>query len=403
MSSISIVYRKDKLNKKGEAPVHFRIIKDRKISYIASGFMIPLDMWDFEKNQVKAKYPNSARIRSVITNKFSEIQDQVLEYDNNNKTVTSRNIRNEVYGKKPTGFFEFAESLTEELLKNGGKYGTYSKNLSVIEKLRGYVKHRKITFQEIDSAFLTNYEIYLRTHHKNKTNTVSKDFRYFRRIFKEAFRRDLIDYKDNPFLKYKIKHEKTTRDYLTEDELTLIETFPTTPGTRLELHKDMFIFASYVAGIRVSDVLLLRWEQFDGIHLSFSTKKTTNQISVKVPNKGIEILNKYRTPDCQPNDFIFPMLKNDLDTSNDKELDNAISCATAYINKNLNIIRQKLGINKKLSFHVSRHTWATRALRKGMKIQNVSALLTHSDLKTTQIYAKIVDSELDKAMDVFND
>lgn len=403
MSSVSIVYRRDKLNKKGEAPIHFRVIKNRKISYIATGFMIPLDMWDFEKNQVKSKFPNSTRIRSVISNKFTEVQDQVFEFDSNNKSVTSKNIRDEVYGKKPAMFFEFADMLTEELYQNGGKIGTHSKNLSIIEKLKVYVNHRNITFQEIDAAFLSKYEAYLRSHHKNKTNTVSKDFRYLRRIFKEAFRRDIIEHKDIPFLKYQIKHEKTTRDYLTEEELAMIETLATSPGTRMELHKDMFVFASYVGGIRVSDMLMLKWEQFDGTYLSITTKKTISQISIKVPVRGIEILSKYKTADSKPSDFIFPMLDNDLDTSNAKELDKAISGATAYINKNLNIIRQKLGINKKLSFHISRHTWATRALRKGMKVEHVKEFLTHSNINTTMIYAKIVNSELDKAMDVFND
>ena len=59
MASVSIIYRKDKLNKKGEAPIHFRIIKDRKISYIATGFMVHQDFWDFEKNKIKTKQPNN--------------------------------------------------------------------------------------------------------------------------------------------------------------------------------------------------------------------------------------------------------------------------------------------------------------------------------------------------------
>jgi integrase/recombinase XerD len=71
--------------------------------------------------------------------------------------------------------------------------------------------------------------------------------------------------------------------------------------------------------------------------------------------------------------------------------------------KNLGIIKTKLKLKKHISFHVSRNSWATRALRKGMRIEYVSKILTHSDLKTTQIYAKIVNSELDKAMDVFNE
>lgn len=80
-----------------------------------------------------------------------------------------------------------------------------------------------------------------------------------------------------------------------------------------------------------------------------------------------------------------------------------ISSATAYINKNLKLLAKKATIEKPLSFHISRHTWATRALRKGISIDKVSKLMGHAQLRETQIYAKIVNEELDKAMDVFND
>ncbi len=96
------------------------------------------------------------------------------------------------------------------------------------------------------------------------------------------------------------------------------------------------------------------------------------------------------------------MLPKELDMNNPRLVDNEISSATAYINKNLKIIAGKVGIEKPLSFHISRHTWATRALRKGISIDKVSKIMGHAAIRETQIYAKIVNEELDKAMDVFN-
>ncbi len=84
-------------------------------------------------------------------------------------------------------------------------------------------------------------------------------------------------------------------------------------------------------------------------------------------------------------------------------MDTAISRATAYINKNLKFLATKAEIDKHISFHTSRHTWATRALGKGISIDKVSKIMGHAAIKETQVYAKIVSSELDKAMDVFND
>jgi integrase/recombinase XerD len=174
--------------------------------------MVHQDYWDFENNKIKSKHPHSKRIKSVIANKFSEVQDQVFDFDNKNKSVTSKRIRNEVYGMKPTDFIPFAEKLAKESYKNGGKIGTYNKNLSVIEKLRTYANGRNFTFHDIDSDFLIKYETYLRGETvKNTTNTIGKDYKYLRRIFNEAIRQDIIEHKDNPFLKYQIKSEKTSK------------------------------------------------------------------------------------------------------------------------------------------------------------------------------------------------
>ena len=97
------------------------------------------------------------------------------------------------------------------------------------------------------------------------------------------------------------------------------------------------------------------------------------------------------------------MLDNTLNLDDPQESYSAISSATAYINKNLKLIAAKAEIDKPLSFHISRHTFATRALTKGMSIDKVSKILGHAQIRETQIYAKIVNTELDKAMDIFND
>ena len=131
-------------------------------------------------------------------------------------------------------------------------------------------------------------------------------------------------------------------------------------------------------------------------------KKTGGQISIKVPNKALVILEKYRPENVSPNQFIFPIFPPDLNLDDPRALDTAISRCTALVNKNLYDIAKKTKMNKHLSFHISRHTWATRALRKGISIDKVSKLMGHAQIRETQIYAKIVNEELDKAMDVFN-
>lgn len=401
MASISIIFRKDKLNSKGESPIHFRIIKDRKINYISTGISIQEDHWDSKKNCIKVKHPNSARLNSFLANKFTELQDQVFEHETLNKSLTGRQLRDKIYGKKPTDFFPFADEVLQKYIRKGD-IGTHDKNASVIKKLKSYVNDRNIAFQDITVDFLLKYERYLQETLFNKTNTITNNFRFIRKVFNDAYKQDIIEHNIIPFNKFQLKTEKSERVYLTEEELTLIENFSDKTRKRLDLHKNMFIFAAYT-GLRVSDMLQLQWKHYTGEHINFTIKKTGNQMSIKLPNKAILIIEKYRPTKVNKTDFIFDMLPNGIDLSNPRVVDKAISSSTAYINKNLYYIAESLELEKHISFHIARHTFATRALRKGISIDKVSKLLGHAQIRETQIYAKIVSSELDKAMDVFNE
>lgn len=400
MTSVSIVLRKDKLNARREAPIHFRIIKNRKASYMASGIMLPPSHWNQKKSRVKATHPNSARLNSYLSNRFAEIQDTVLHYETQSKSLTSKNLREKVFGKKPSDFFAFADAIVEQYRKEG-RIGTGDKNRSVVAKLRDY--RSSLTFHDITPEFLIKYEQYLREHHGNCTNTVSKDVKFLRKVFNDAIREDVIGLEANPFGRYQIKQEKTHRDYLTEDELVRVQDCDIAADTKLALHRDMFVFATYTGGLRISDVLQLRWSNFDGSHLHIVIAKTGAQVSIKVPNKGLELLCRYRTADRNKTDFIFPVLAATLDTGNPLALDAAIATATTQVNRSLKMLANMAGIEKRLSFHISRHSFAVLALRKGISIDKVSKLMAHSAIRETQTYAKIVNTELDKAMEVFND
>lgn len=402
MTSISIVFRKDKINKKNEAPIHFRVIKDRKVSYISSNIKVNFDHWDFTKNRVKVRHPNSVRINNFLMQKFTEINDKILDIETYKKSVNSRQLRDELYGKKPIDFFAFSEEVLKEYLVDN-KVGTHDKNKSVLKKLREYVKKSELSFHEITPGFLTKYESYLKVSLKNAVNTVGKDFKFIRKVFNEAIRKEVIEDSINPFKKIKMKVEKTQREFLTEEELLRIESLELESGTRLDLHRDMFVFSAYCGGIRVSDVLQLKWKNFDDSHLQFTIKKTGSQIKIKIPDIALVIIRKYSGVKTSKNSFIFPMLTPDLDLNDIRTTDAAIGSATSYINKNLKQIALKADIEKNLSFHISRHTFATRALSKGISVDKVSKILGHSAIKETQIYAKIINKELDNAMDNFNE
>ena len=402
MTTITIEIRKDKANEAGEAPLHFRLIKNRKTTRISTGLKVPIQYWDDKNKKVKKGFPNSTRFNAFLLQKHSELQDQIVNEEGLTKSLTTKQIKEKIYGKKPEDFFSFADEVVNNY-RVEGKISTHITHSSTIKTLKEYVKHQTIMFQDITPEFLAKYERYLLHTLKLKTNTIHKHLKFLRKLFNDAFRMDKIEYQHNPFPKFKLKLEKTTRSFLSDEELQALEELPTVPGEKMDLHKNMFIFASYTGGLRISDILKLQWQNFDGSHIHIAIHKTKTQLSIKLPNKAIQIILSIKRKDNKPTDFIFPMLNNDVDLKNPEQTYTAISSATAYVNKNLKILAQKAGIQKHLSFHISRHTWATRALKKGISIDKVSKLMGHAQLRETQIYAKIVNTELDKAMDVFND
>lgn len=406
MASVAIIFRKDKLNAKKEAPIHFRIIKDRKISYLTSGIMLHEKDWDAKFNRVKKSHKNSQRLNSFLANKFTELQDNVYHHQTIGKSVTSKKMKEEIYGKTPVNFFEFVKQVLKGYEKQG-MFGTHDKAAAIINKMKKFVKEKfssdTLIFQDITPEFLDKYDTYCRSEFSNKTNTVHMNMKFIRKVVNDAILLDVIEANDNPFLKYKLKTEKTQRIFLNEDELKTFASFGCTPGTRMELHRDMFVFASYTGGLRVSDILQLKWKNLDKTNINFTIRKTGSQISIRIPDKAMEIIKKYKTAKPHPDHYIFPMLTNGLNENDLRLMDKEISGATAYINKNLKTIAEEAKLGKHVSFHISRHTFATRALRKGISIDKVSKLMGHSAIRETQVYAKIVNEELDKAMEVFND
>lgn len=402
MANITILLKMNKVDKKGEAPIYLRIIKDRKVKFISLGYKVHPDLWDATTSKVRKSHPNSARINNFIAHKIADASDIALEMESSSNYVAPKKIKEAILGRSSVNFFEYAENYNKAFLEQN-KIGTYNKTKGMLSKLEKYLGKKDFTFDDITIHFLKSYETYMRNDLGNTINTIHSNLRMIRRIINLAVEDELFPFEKNPFLRYKLKLEKTHKVFLTEKELKAIEDLSLVENSMKEHHRNMYVFACYVGGLRISDLLQLRWANFDGKHINITMQKTKEPISIQVPNKGLEILKRYKTKESEPQHFIFPLLDNKLDYSNASFLHTAISSKTAYTNTDLKDIAKDAKITKHIHFHTSRHTWATRALRKGMRIEYVSKLMGHASIKTTQIYAKIVNKDLDKAMKIFND
>ncbi len=396
------------MNKNGTHPIHFRIIANRKVKYIASTISVKIEQWNEEDSTV-CKIQNAARINAYLTIKFGELQNKVLDVETTHKSVTQKELKEKIYGKTPTNFFTFTEKLIENY-KSKNQIALTDKYSVLLEKLEFFLGKRELYFQEITVHFLERYELHLIKDIKNKINTIKNDMKFIRAVYNIAVTKDIIEPHHNPFFKFKIKSEKTQRHYLTEEELKNFEEAELPNFTKIELHRDIFIFQCYGGGLRISDVLSLQWKQFDGTSIQVFTQKTREMVTIKLPLKALAIIEKYRKvkeeylqehPD-ELYPFIFPVFPANLDITNAKLHDINLSRSTSYINKNLKIVAGIAEVKKNVSTHIGRHTFATLALKKGIRLEYLSKIMTHESIKTTQIYAKIINSELDKAMEVMN-
>jgi hypothetical protein len=214
---------------------------------VSLGISIEPKYWDEKKSRIKPGKKNSARLNAFIQHKLAEMQDQVLHNETQSKSLTSRQLKEKVFGKPPVDFFCYASTIIEQY-KTEGKYGTYDRTRSVMEKLKKYVEYKTLAFNDITPEFLKKYENYLRIDLKNKTNSIHSNLKFFRKLFNDAVRDETIEPSINPFPKFRLKLEKTKREYLSDEELeALINCRFDNP--KLQLHRDMFVFAAAIGKI----------------------------------------------------------------------------------------------------------------------------------------------------------
>lgn len=347
-------------------------------------------------------YPNSERVNRFLAQKEADARGVSVDMESQDADVTSKELKNVVSGKASMSFFKYAESHMRSL-ELSSKAGTLDKLKGVVSKVKAYMNGKDLPLNDISVFWLRNYDMYLRGELGNCNNTVHSNLKVIRRILNKAIEEDLLPFEKNPFHKYKLKWEKTKKVFLTEEELKKLEEIELSPSQKvLAVHRDVFLFACDAGGLRVSDLLFLRWKDVDDDRLLLVMEKTSEQLHVPLSNKAKAILKKYEDLAGKRGEFVFPLINADQDYRDKSQWLKTKSSQTAFYNKNLKILAAKAGIDKPMTSHTARHTFATRALKKGIGIEFVSKLMGHANIKTTQVYAKIVNKDLDRAMEVFN-
>ncbi len=403
MSSIKLILRKNKLDKAGESPLYIRVIKDRKTKFISLSLKLQPNEWDEDRQKVKKNHSNSTRLNAYLSQKIADAQGEVADLERRNRPASARKLKEAIKGKPLTNFFEYSFNRCEKQ-KDTLALSTYTNYKNYLKKFEKFIGHREVMFEDITVGTLKDYAGYCSSTLGNNNTTINFSLKILNLMFREAQREDLIPLSVFPFDKFKVKKAKSTKLYLTDVQFDAFINLEVSNKDKAQIIKDMFIFSVFVGGLRFGDVIELKWENYNPKEQKITKiiRKTRRQHSIKMGNVAIEILKKYKTANSKQGDIIFPFANIDEDYFNDREqrritVQRAIALSRMYLSK----FGKRLELPFNLSFHISRHTFATRALNKGMRIEHVSKLMDHSDIGITQVYAKIISSELDKAVDKY--
>lgn len=283
--------------------------------------------------------------------------------------------------KGKIGFLQYFKTLVDKRFEVSGTHGNWN---STYKHLQKFCKNKDISIENVDDLFLESFKDYLlnqkvssQNGNKLAQNTALSYFNKVKTALKEAYQSKMI--KENPIVGVKgIKEKETNRQYLTLEELQKLAK----TDCYYPLMKDAFLFSA-LTGLRFSDIKNLTWKNLsydteNGWMLKYTQKKTKGMEHLPIAEQAIRILGVtpeiLRTKDVKENIF-----------------ENLIY--SAYQNKKLHKWVEEAGVDKHITFHSARHTFATLQLTMGTDIYTVSKLLGHRHFKTTEIYAKVIDKK----------
>ena len=389
MLKIKMIAHKGKPNKSGRVPILMQLTIGQQTCHISTKQNILPEKWGDGKpightREDQAITAVLEEIRTKAYNKFLQLQGQ-------NINVTPERLKQALLGKdqvQPRGYVEIFDQWLVEYSKMVGittSKRTLDKYILVRNRLQDYIASqlgvKDISLEEVTPKFLSNFDNYLRVEYNMANNHAMKIRQKLRTIYKVAIDNGWVS--KNPFSTVKIHFEPVERDVLTKSELAaLIQT--DMEIDRLEKMRDVFVFACFtglahcdVAGLTKENIIT---DEAGQIWLKTHRQKTSEVVDIPLLEIPQLIIKKYEGMK-ELNGKLLPTLTN--------------SCSNLYLKE----VAVRCGINKTLTFHMARHTFATTVtLSNGVPIESVAKMLGHRNIRTTQIYAKVIKDKLAEDM-----
>ena len=396
-SSFAILFfiRDSRVRKDGTTSIEVVLTVNGERCAFSTGKKVKSGNWDKNKQQVKGKDEEAQSLNNylkAIKAKLYQKEAELLERD---FVITAELLRDAYFDKveslKEKSLFEVFEEHNQEqekLVGNGVSKATYWISVYTVRLLKEFVqqkyKREDLYLRELNLNFIQAFHSFLKIDKGMAQNSSTKHLKLLKKIINLAVANSYMSI--NPFITYKVEREPVEIDFLDEEELRKIINFDT-PLPRLERSKDMFLFGCFT-GLSYIGIKTLTPEHFE--------KDNTGRIWIKKRRVKTGVLS--RIP-------LLPIAKLILDKYKGGEKLLPIQ-DPADINKYLKDIAILCGINKRICFHTSRHTFAsTITLANNISLEVVSKMLGHTNTRMTAHYAKLIDKcigeQMDKLMDTF--
>ena len=432
--------------KKGRYNIFIRITENRVHRKIKTSIELSsINHWQKSRQRISSAEPLSEKWNSILDEEMERLKSKYRDLRKiglgHSKYLVDKAKQEDML----FSFIDFAQKYADETMETGN-INTAKKYLTFINKLKLYVNSvsarrivslsscnneeykkfisslkKDLLFNEITLSFLNNFKKYLQKFPTiNKTgqtlhpNTISKQLDIFKSLYTKG-RIELKEFglklEDNPFDNFSYETVETNKEKLTLDEIEKINSLELEENSLLWHTRNCFMLSFYCAGIRAGDIIQLRGTNIiftnGNWRISYRMTKTERIKEILLIDEALDIVKKYIDLQNRTTNYIFPLLDNNavyakavswedrirLSADIKKVLAMAVSSKNSILNKYLRKIAIMSGIDKKLSMHIARHSFANIARQKKANVYDISKVLGHSSLSITEGYLSKFDVE----------